>query len=43
MAAKYPKCTVTGISNSNSQREAIMKMAQERGLNNVRILTGKKS
>ena len=40
MARKYPNCKITGISNSNSQREYILQTAQERGLNNVNVLTG---
>lgn len=40
MAKKFPNCTVTGISNSNSQREYILATAKARGLNNVNVLTG---
>lgn len=40
VAARYPKCKVTGISNSNSQREYILATAKERGLNNVNVITG---
>lgn len=40
MAQKYPNCTVTSISNSNSQREYIMATAKARGLNNVTVFTG---
>lgn len=39
MAAKYPQSRITGVSNSNSQREHIMATAKERGLNNLTILT----
>lgn len=40
VAKKFPKCKVTGISNSNSQREYILATAKARGLNNVNVLTG---
>lgn len=40
VAEKYPKCRVTGISNSNSQREYILATAKQRGLSNVQVLTG---
>ena len=40
MAKKYPNCKVTGISNSNSQREYILATAKARGLNNVNVITG---
>lgn len=40
MAAKYPKCTVTSISNSHSQRDYILSTAAQRGLNNVTVFTG---
>ncbi|CAM9952392.1 unnamed protein product [Phaeothamnion confervicola] len=40
LAEKYPNAKITGISNSNSQREFIMGRAVQRGLSNVRILTG---
>jgi len=38
---KYPKCKITSISNSRSQREYIMRTARERNLNvnNVTVLT----
>ena len=39
MAEKYPNSTITGVSNSASQREHILARAKERGLNNVNILT----
>ena len=39
-AEHYPKATVRGVSNSNSQREWIMARAQERGLTNLKIYTG---
>lgn len=40
VAEKYPNSTVTGISNSNSQREYILATAKSRGLNNVNVITG---
>lgn len=41
LAEKYRNAKITGISNSNSQREYIMKTARERGLNvdNITIVT----
>ncbi len=39
MAAHYPNANITGVSNSNSQREYIMAQAQQRGLQNLNILT----
>ena len=39
MAAQYPKSTITGVSNSNSQREYIMNTAKSRGLTNLKIIT----
>jgi len=41
LAEKYPNSKITGISNSNSQREYIMNTAKERGLNvdNIKIVT----
>jgi cyclopropane-fatty-acyl-phospholipid synthase len=39
MAAKFPGSQITGVSNSNSQREFIMARAKERGLNNLQIIT----
>jgi cyclopropane-fatty-acyl-phospholipid synthase len=40
MAKKYPRSSVVSISNSNSQREFIMKTAADRGLTNVNVYTG---
>jgi cyclopropane-fatty-acyl-phospholipid synthase len=40
VAERYPNCKITGISNSNSQREYILTTAKERGLNNVNVVTG---
>lgn len=39
MAARYPNATITGVSHSHSQRSAILALAAERGLNNVRVIT----
>jgi len=39
MAKKLPNARITGVSNSNTQREYIMSQCAERGLNNVTILT----
>jgi len=40
LAQTYPNARIVGLSNSNGQREFIQKRAFERGLTNVRILTG---
>jgi cyclopropane-fatty-acyl-phospholipid synthase len=39
MAEKYPKSTITGVSNSNSQREYILSAAKFYGLTNINIIT----
>lgn len=41
LAEKYPNCQITGISNSHSQREYILRTAQDRGLRveNINIIT----
>ncbi len=39
MAARYPNARITGVSNSNSQREHILAQAAARGLANIEILT----
>jgi cyclopropane-fatty-acyl-phospholipid synthase len=41
LAQKYPHAKITGISNSNSQREYIYRTARDRGLNvdNIKIIT----
>ena len=41
LAEKYPNCKITGISNSHSQREYILRTAKERGYNvgNINIIT----
>lgn len=39
MAERYPNARITGVSNSNGQREHILARCRERGLTNVRILT----
>ncbi len=38
-AAKYPGSTFIAISNSNSQRESIMRRAELRGIRNLTVLT----
>ena len=38
-AARFPKSTVVGLSNSHSQRRYIERQARERGLINLRIVT----
>jgi cyclopropane-fatty-acyl-phospholipid synthase len=40
LANKYPNSTIRSISNSNSQREYIMFMAEKRGFKNVYVFTG---
>lgn len=41
LAERYPNCKITGISNSHSQREYILRTAKERGYNveNIKIVT----
>ncbi len=39
MAEHNPSSRITAVSNSNSQREHILKQAAERGLDNVEVLT----
>lgn len=39
-AERYPGSRIVGLSNSNGQREFIMRRAAERGLNNLIVLTG---
>lgn len=39
MAEQYPNARITGVSNSNSQREYIQAQCRARGLHNVTILT----
>ena len=39
MAMRYPNSKITGVSNSYSQRSYIMSQADERGLNNLEIVT----
>jgi len=39
VAEKFPKCKVTGVSNSRTQKEFIEARAKERGLKNITILT----
>jgi len=40
LAEKYPRSQIVGLSNSHGQRQFIEARAQQRGLGNVRILTG---
>lgn len=39
MASHYPKSLITGVSNSNSQREYITEKAKSLGLTNINIIT----
>jgi cyclopropane-fatty-acyl-phospholipid synthase len=39
LAQRFPASSVTGVSNSNGQREFILSRARELGLNNVEIIT----
>ena len=39
LAGKFPNSEVTGVSNSNSQREYIMGQAKNQGLKNIQIRT----
>ena len=39
MAEHYPESQIVAVSNSQSQRQFIMRRARERGLNNVTVLT----
>ncbi len=39
MATHYPNAEITGVSNSNSQREYIMHLANSMGVTNLNILT----
>ena len=39
IAEHYPGCTVTSVSNSGSQRTHIERLAAERGLHNLEVLT----
>lgn len=39
MASHYPNSKITGVSNSNSQRQFIMETARDRGLTNINIIT----
>ena len=40
LAARYPGSEIVGLSNSHGQREFIMGQAAERGLKNLKIITG---
>ena len=39
MAEHYPNSKITAVSNSNSQREFIMQLAQDKGYKNVHVIT----
>ena len=39
MAEKFPNANITAVSHSNSQRETIQKLAQQKGFENVRVIT----
>ena len=39
MAEQFPNSTITGVSNSNGQRQHIMAQAAQRGLGNIEIIT----
>ncbi|HEY8117736.1 MAG TPA: cyclopropane-fatty-acyl-phospholipid synthase family protein [Methylophilaceae bacterium] len=39
MGQHYPNSRITAVSNSNSQREYIMAQADQRGLNNIEVIT----
>ena len=39
MAEKYPKSSITAVSNSNDQRKFIEAKCVERGLDNVKVIT----
>ena len=41
MAQKFPNSQVTALSNSASQREYIEEQARERGLQNLKVFTGR--
>lgn len=38
IAEHFPDCRITGVSNSRSQREHVMRLAAEKGLDNVDII-----
>ncbi|MGB3621303.1 MAG: cyclopropane-fatty-acyl-phospholipid synthase family protein [Ketobacter sp.] len=39
MAARYPNARITAVSNSHSQKQHIDAMAQQRHLNNIKVIT----
>lgn len=39
MAQRFPTSEITAVSNSSSQRDHILLQAQQRGLNNLRVVT----
>lgn len=40
LAERFPRCKVTGFSNSRTQREWIVGQAERKGLGNVHVITG---
>jgi cyclopropane-fatty-acyl-phospholipid synthase len=40
LAEKLPNSEIVALSNSGTQKEFIMKMAQSKGLTNISVLTG---
>jgi cyclopropane-fatty-acyl-phospholipid synthase len=38
IAENFPQCAVTSVSNSSSQREFILKRAEQKGLDNIRVI-----
>ena len=41
LASKFPKCKITSVSNSHSQKVFILARAAERGYKNISVYTGK--
>lgn len=39
MAKHFPRCSITAVSNSRSQRASILARAREQGLDNVEVIT----
>jgi cyclopropane-fatty-acyl-phospholipid synthase len=39
MAERYPRCRITAVSNSSTQRAYIESLAKVRGISNVRVIT----
>ena len=40
LASKFPKCKITSVSNSHSQKVFILARAAERGYKNISVYTG---